>query len=95
MPPSTYDFDEMTYATATLYVPTGSKEAYATADVWSKFQTVEEEEEPTALDALAADALSAGAGVIYTLSGLRVEATDADALPAGTYIVGGKKVMKR
>ena len=32
---------------------------------------------------------------IYTLSGQKVGTTDVTALPAGTYIVGGKKVMKR
>lgn len=32
---------------------------------------------------------------IYTLSGLRLNATSTDALPAGVYIVGGKKVLMR
>ena len=94
-PPSASDFDEATYAAATLYVPTGSKEAYAAADVWSKFLTIAEEEDTTALEGLAATVPGTGAGAIYTLGGQRVEGTDADALPAGTYIVGGRKVMKQ
>lgn len=32
---------------------------------------------------------------IYTLSGLRINATDVNALPAGLYIVNGKKVLVR
>ena len=32
---------------------------------------------------------------VYTLGGQRLEATDVDVLPAGTYIVCGKKVMKQ
>ena len=42
-PPSIVNdtFDKVS-ATATLYVPTGSKAAYAAAAGWSKFKTIEE-----------------------------------------------------
>ncbi len=35
-------FDSNVKATATLYVPTGCKAAYAAATEWSKFKTIEE-----------------------------------------------------
>ena len=49
---------------------------------------------PTDL-ALPAEAEAAGRDAIYTLEGLMLGTTDLSTLPAGTYIVGGKKIMKR
>ena len=47
----------------------------------------------TGVAALPAD--GAGRDAIYTLGGLKLGTTDLSTLPAGTYIVGGRKVMKR
>ena len=87
-------FDGETYAAATLYVPIGSKSAYAAAFGWSNFSAIAEEDTSAALDGIMADGAKSD-GAIYTASGTRVATTDIDVLPAGVYIVNGKKVMKR
>ena len=42
----------------------------------------------------AVDSDPANEGVIYTANGVRVSAASIDELPAGIYVVGGKKIMK-
>ena len=42
VPPTGGVFDEAVYSAATLYVPRGSKEAYAAHENWGKFLTIEE-----------------------------------------------------
>ena len=43
-PPTSEGFESNTYIRATLHVPSGSKTAYATANVWKDFWTIEEYE---------------------------------------------------
>ena len=83
-------------STCTLYVPAGTKDAYATAEGWKDFINIEEFDatEITTLDAEATDT-DLSDSEIYTMGGQRV-----DALQAGMNIVrmkNGKvkKIVKR
>jgi hypothetical protein len=50
--------------------------------------------EPTAIGQAEADKTATAPCAIYTLSGVRLQATSPDDLPSGLYIVNGKKVIK-
>ena len=50
--------------------------------------------EPTGIEKTEADSGSGTPKAIYNLSGVRLQATSLEALPAGIYIVNGKKVVK-
>ena len=50
--------------------------------------------EPTAIGQVEADKSATAPCGIYTLSGVRLQATSPDDLPSGLYIVNGKKVIK-
>ena len=75
-----------------LYVPVGSKERYAIAPVWSTFKNIVEID----IQGIAEVAVNAGDTFsIYSVSGAKLHnsATSMKGLPAGIYIVNGKKVM--
>ena len=61
-------FDDDVYTTATLYVPTGSKEAYENADYWKNFQTIVEFD-PTGIDEVNAMADGSKVKSRYTVNG--------------------------
>ena len=61
-------FDDDVYTTATLYVPTGSKEAYENAEYWKNFQTIVEFA-PTGIDEVNAMADGSKVKSRYTVNG--------------------------
>lgn len=65
-------------STCTLYVPVGTKDAYATAAGWEDFINIEEFDttDITALDAEASD-MNLSDSEIYTMGGQRVDALQA------------------
>lgn len=93
VPPAAY-FDSpdalTVFANATLYVPEGSKAAYAAAGTWRKFATIKEwDAKATGIGTVTLPAGSTASPSTYTLDGRRVEGR----VPAGVYIRDGKKVM--
>ncbi|MDE6286818.1 MAG: leucine-rich repeat domain-containing protein [Muribaculaceae bacterium] len=85
-------FSDETYSNATLYVPEAAVEKCRTIDPWRRFATIT----PSAgINDVEIDSINMPASV-YNLQGVRLkrDATqaDIDALPAGIYIIGGKKV---
>ena len=50
--------------------------------------------EPTAIEKTEAANKFDAPKAIYNLSGVRLQATSLEALPAGIYIINGKKVVK-
>ncbi|MDE6286820.1 MAG: leucine-rich repeat domain-containing protein [Muribaculaceae bacterium] len=87
-----FAFSEETYWNAILYVPEAAVEKCRTIDPWKQFATIK----PRAgINDVMADSSDAPA-CVYNLQGVlfKHDATqsDIDALPAGLYIIGGKKV---
>ena len=87
-------FDGVSTTNCVLYVPIGSKSAYAAAPQWKEFQI--EEKEISGIE----DVISDGTGtyVVYDLNGsLKLTTTDAaeirNTLDQGIYIINGKKVL--
>lgn len=72
----------------TLYVPKGSREAYAASTVWGRFAQIIEMED-TGIETIGSD--NANHDSVYTLQGVRV--SPGAALNRGIYIVGGRKIM--
>ena len=73
-----------------LYVPFGSKLRYEEAPVWRTFKNIQEMEEQGIAD------ITFNAGsvtAVYTLSGMKVTVAAQKSLPAGIYVVNGKKVV--
>ena len=93
-PPTTdyYTFDYNThYRYATLHVPAGCKKAYAQAEGWKNFLNILED----AVDGIApvVAGQQAKPAAIYTIDGVKQNATSLRDLPGGIYIVNGKKVV--
>lgn len=76
---------------ATLYVPIGSKDDYMATD-WGRyfFAVIEEQASSVGNVEVSRNPVD---NAIYTVSGQRVNATDTNTLPAGMYIVNGRKVI--
>lgn len=78
----------------TLLVPKGTKAMYEADERFSYFTAIEEYDEDTNGISTVAPAISkTQADKFYTLDG-GYAGTDFSSLPKGTYVVGGKKVMK-
>ncbi len=90
-PASVYEnsFGTINYIYTTLYVPEGSLAAYQTANVWKYFMKIKEYD-PTGIEDVVLDTESSNLP-IYNLQGVRMK--DADNLPSGIYIQGGKKFI--
>ena len=93
---------KLIYENVILHVPAGSKSAYEQATVWKEFLNIQEDaqtdEEPGGgaddTDGIGAVNIGKdGANVIYTINGKRLNTTAVSNLPAGIYIVNGKKVL--
>lgn len=92
------EFYLFTYDDATLYVPVGTKSLYQACTGWKNFLKIVESaecgtaSEPTGISSATAESESAA---VYTLQGVSVgsKANAAQQLPAGIYIVGGKKIV--
>lgn len=76
-----------TYAETPLYVPVGTKERYMAAEGWKNFQTIEEREMPTGINAT--HVLNRSNDSYYDLQGRRLT----DKPSKGVYIQNGKKVV--
>ena len=85
-------FDERTYTTAQLNIPIGAKDSYWLNYDWYKFNNIKEIDTSGISQVETNSGTTNGKAVIYTLDGRRVE-TEVQNLPAGIYIINGKKVM--
>lgn len=100
--------DGILFAKSKLYVPTGSKQKYADADGWYNFKLnngyvnydniveYDVEEGPMSIISLTGETVK---GAVYDITGRRVlptsDAQSLSALPAGIYIIDGKKYVKK
>ena len=73
-----------------LYVPYGCKEKYEVAPVWCTFKNIVEMDPQGISEVVFKAGTSSN---VYTLSGMKVSVTAQKNLPAGIYVVNGKKVM--
>lgn len=80
-------FGATVYNNATLYVPTGSKEAYMSAPCWNKFQKIEEYNATSVRNPSITNDNSKAP--VYNLSGQRLRRVNAN----GIYIKGNRKVF--
>ena len=90
---SSYD-SYILYKSATLYVPKGTVAKYRATEGWKNFKNIVEEGTTTAIDDVEADNTLNTSNAIYDINGKRLPATSLDELPAGIYIVNGKKIVK-
>ena len=97
-----FDYNYSESRDAVLLVPKGTKHLYESAHCWKDFSRIEEvgsEEdaqkwmEHTGIEGFTTSDASSTA--IYDLNGVRMRAKSISELPAGVYIVGGKKVVVR
>jgi hypothetical protein len=90
-PPACYEdsFHNDTKKNCTLYVPSGSVDAYKAANVWKDFVTIEENSNVTALESISV--MDNQNAPLYNLQGAQVVAPR----PDGLYIRNGKKVMMK
>ena len=87
-------FDNSAYSKGTLYVPKGTVSKYKATESWKRFKYILEEGTTTAIDDVEADNTLNTSNAIYDINGKRLPATSLDELPAGIYIVNGKKIVK-
>lgn len=89
-------FSPVTYETAELHVPKGSKDAYAAAEAWKNFNTMVDDLPGTVGVADGLIDFNNNSNV-YNMQGILVKrnatAGDIKALNPGLYIIGGKKVL--
>ncbi len=90
-PPACYDnsFHNDTKRNCTLYVPSGSVDAYKAANAWKDFVTIKENSNVTVLESISV--IDNQNAPLYNLQGTQVVAPR----PAGLYIRNGKKVMMK
>lgn len=82
-------FDMDTQKNCTLYVPSGSIDAYKAANAWKDFVTIKENSNVTALESISV--MDNQNAPLYNLQGAQVVAPR----PDGLYICNGKKVMMK
>ena len=87
-------FDNSAYSKGTLYVPKGTVSKYKATENWKRFKYILEEGTTTAIDDIETDNTLNTSNAIYDINGKRLPATSLDELPAGIYIVNGKKIVK-
>ena len=87
-------FDNSAYSKGTLYVPKGTVSKYKATESWKRFKYILEEGTTTAIDDIETDNTLNTSNAIYDINGKRLPATSLDELPAGIYIVNGKKIVK-
>ena len=87
-------FDNSAYSKGTLYVPKGTVSKYKATESWKRFKYILEEGTTTAIDDIETDNTLNTSNAIYDINGKRLPATRLDELPAGIYIVNGKKIVK-
>ena len=87
-------FNNSAYSKGTLYVPKGTVSKYKATESWKRFKYILEEGTTTAIDDIETDNTLNTSNAIYDINGKRLPATSLDELPAGIYIVNGKKIVK-
>ena len=87
-------FGDIHKQNVTLYVPKGSKAAYATSDVWKDFGNIVEDES-LGIGNVHYDPYGGKLTEIYTVNGVKVNTKDIKTLPKGIYIQGRKKFFKK
>lgn len=94
---NSYVFDGIDKNTCKLNVPTGSKTAYQTANGWSDFYLIAEDEALTSLEQLTATGESVWPANIYDLNGrlVRENAHSVEGLASGVYVISGRRVVVR
>lgn len=85
-------FKGLDYETVTIHVPEGCEELYRHADEWEYFTNIVEDP-GLGVSAIQEVGLSDKAPEIYTIDGRHLKA-DFNELPAGLYIIDGKKILK-
>ena len=89
---NSYAFEGSYVEYATLHVPAGAMEKYNVADPWSGFgKIVVLTELETGIEELEAENANNNDAPVYNLNGVRMQ--NADNLPKGIYIKGGKKFV--
>ena len=87
-----YAFEGSYVEYSTLHVPAGAMEKYNVADPWSGFgKIVVLTEQETGIEELEAENANNNDAPVYNLNGVRMQ--NADNLPKGIYIKGGKKFV--
>lgn len=85
------EFDGVDLGSCTLYVPIGSAALYRSAHGWSAFQKIVEKENTDIKGVVMQRGTS---GHVYNLQGMHVGYDKKlQSLPAGVYIVKGKKMV--
>ena len=83
-------FPSEVFSQATLYIPAGAKPLYETTDDWNKFQNIVELEE-LGISSMTEDGQNLA---VYSLSGVLLKRVmSVCQLPAGIYVVNGRKVV--
>jgi hypothetical protein len=84
------------YGNLTLYVPTGTRAAYESAQYWRDFGVIEEyDPQSNGIEDINADhahSITAN-NAVYTIDGRLVTRQAGDKLPRGLYVIGGKKML--
>ena len=96
-----FDGGRLIFSKAILYVPTGSKDKYKATPAWNNFRTIVEFSE-SGIDQPLSKTSEMQKYVVFNTKGMHVRTVSCstisnsiDGLPAGIYIVNGKKVVKR
>ena len=92
VPPSLYASTFSDYS-ATLHVPFGTIETYSSRSYWKEFTNIEEMVSSGINEITANEAEEIKS--IYSIDGKRLGIADKENLPAGVYIINGKKVYIR
>lgn len=85
-----YDFTAEQFENIVVRVPKGYLRDYQDAVGWESFYEFEEYD-PTDIQSVIAGNKANQSETIYNLQGVRMKSTDR--LPAGLYIINGKKVL--
>ena len=99
-PPSGAEyFTDQQYISNVVYVPWEALEAYKQAEGWKNFWDIRPYDPASGIKDVSADDVRADVYKIYNLSGMLVketaDKTEAYDLPAGIYIINGRKVAIR
>lgn len=98
MPPAIESGAFINPSEITLHVPKGCKDAYEQHECWGELNPIIDDLEVAALDYIMGDDGETSSKPIYNLRGIclsrRATPAEIDALPAGVYIIGGRKVVK-
>lgn len=87
---NSYSFSENVYNNATLYIPKGSKSYYWIDPVWGNFRNIVEIDNASSIEDIRIN-LQTKEGRIFNINGVQMPNYEIENLPAGIYIINGKK----